>query len=110
MHANISANVNTSGGYKQEIQDILIKNNQIKPAFNMIWLMKILKIQPDLKASDKVFRKKPFNIAKNTKHDGYQGRLALIVYECLCKKSAAMQADISGNVNSSGGAIKNEIT
>ena len=76
----------------------------------MIWLMKILKIQPDLKASDKVFRKKPFNIAKNTKHDGYQGRLALIVYECLCKKSAAMHANISGNVNSSGGAIKNEIT
>ena len=29
---------------KQEIQDIFIKINQIKLAFNMIWLMEILRI------------------------------------------------------------------
>ena len=31
-------------------------------------------------ASDKILRDKAFNIAKNPKYDGYQCRLALIVY------------------------------
>ena len=31
--------------------------------------------------SDKSLRDKAFNIAKNTKHDGYQGRFASMVYK-----------------------------
>ena len=38
-------------------------------------------------ASDKVFRDKAFNIAKNPKYDGYQRRLASIVYKCFDKKA-----------------------
>ena len=39
-------------------------------------------------ASDKVLRNKVFNIAKNPKYDGYQRRLASIVYKFFDKKSA----------------------
>ena len=35
--------------------------------------------------SDKVLRDKPFNIAKNPKHDGYQRGLASMVYKFLIK-------------------------
>ena len=38
-------------------------------------------------ASDKVLRKKAFNIAKNPKHDGYQRGLASMVYKFCEKKS-----------------------
>ena len=38
-------------------------------------------------ASDKVLRDKAFNIAKNLKYDGYQRRLASMVYKFLDKKS-----------------------
>ena len=37
--------------------------------------------------SDKVLRDKAFNIAKNPKSDGYQRRLACIVYKLFDKKS-----------------------
>ena len=47
-------------------------------------------------ASDKVLRNKAFNIAKNSKYDGYQRRLASMVYKFFDKKS-------------SGSGIKNEI-
>ena len=36
-------------------------------------------------ASDKIFRDKAFNIAKNSKHDGHQRGLASIVYNFLIK-------------------------
>ena len=39
------------------------------------------------KASDKVFRDKAFNIAKNPKYEGYQRGLASMVYKCFDKKS-----------------------
>ena len=39
-------------------------------------------------ASDKILRDKAFNIAKNTKYDGYQRGLASMVYKCFDKKSA----------------------
>ena len=39
-------------------------------------------------ASDKVLRGKAFNIAKNPKYDGYQRRLASMVYKFFDKKSA----------------------
>ena len=46
-------------------------------------------------ASDKVLRDKALNIAKNSKHDGYQRGRALMVYKFFNKKS-------SGANNSSG--------
>ena len=39
-------------------------------------------------ASDKVWRGKPFNIAKNPKYDGYQRGLASMVFKFLIKKSS----------------------
>ena len=39
-------------------------------------------------ASDKVLRDKAFNIAKNSTYDGYQRRLASMVYRFFNKKSA----------------------
>ena len=44
-------------------------------------------------ASDKVLRDKAFNIAKNSKYDGYQIGLASMVYKFFDKKS------IGGDVN-----------
>ena len=46
-------------------------------------------------ACHKIFCDRAFNIAKNSKYDGYQSGLALMVYKLLIKKT-------------SGGAIKNE--
>ena len=46
-------------------------------------------------ASDKILRDKAFNIAKNSKYDGYQHGLASMVYRFFYKKA-------------SGGTIKNE--
>ena len=45
--------------------------------------------------SDKILRDKAFNIAKNSKYDGYQSGLVLMVYKCFDKKT-------------SGSSIKNE--
>ena len=41
-------------------------------------------------ASDKVLRDKGFNIAKNPKYDGYQKRLASMVYKFFDNKSASL--------------------
>ena len=38
-------------------------------------------------ASAKILRDKAFNIAKNEKYDGYQRRLASMVYEFLIQKN-----------------------
>ena len=57
--------------------------NQIRPVFNMIWLMEILKIQQE----DKVLRDKAFNIANSPKYDGYQRGLASMIYMFFDKKS-----------------------
>ena len=40
-------------------------------------------------AFDKVLRDKVFNVAKNPKYDGYQRRLASMVYKFFDKKSAS---------------------
>ena len=37
-------------------------------------------------AFDKILRDKAFNIAKNSKYDGYQSGLVLMVYKCFDKK------------------------
>ena len=53
---------------KQVIQATFTKMNLIKHAFNMIWLMEIVKIARRT-ASGKILRDKAFNIAKNPKYD-----------------------------------------
>ena len=52
-------------------------------------------------ASDKVLRDKAFNIAKNSKYDGYQRGLASMVYKFFNKKSASLtdRSAKSGGVN-----------
>ena len=49
--------------------------------------MEILKIQKEEQLLNKVLRDKAFNIAKNPKYDGYQRRLASMVYKFFDKKS-----------------------
>ena len=49
----------------------------------MTWVVKILKIE--LEVSEKILREKVFNIAKNLKYDGYQRRLASMVYKIWIK-------------------------
>ena len=62
----------------------------------MMWLMEILKIYQKRAASDKVWRDKAFNIAKNPKYDKYQKGLVSMVYKSFEKRS-------------SGSGIENEI-
>ena len=62
----------------------------------MIWLMEILKIYQKRAVSDKVWRDKAFNIAKNPKYDKYQKGLVSMVYKSFEKRS-------------SGSGIENEI-
>ena len=56
---------------------------------------------PRRTASDKIFREKQFNIAKNSKYDGYQRGLASMVYNFFDKK-------YSGS-NTSVDAVKSEL-
>ena len=56
--------------------------------FNMIWHMEIFEDLKRRTFSDKVFRDKAFNIAKNPRYDGYQRELASMVYKCFDKKSS----------------------
>ena len=55
-------------------------------------------------ASDKVWRDKAFNIAKDTKYDGYQRSLPAMVYKFFDKKSAGSGANMHANKS----AFKNE--
>ena len=48
-------------------------------------------------AVDKVLRDKAFNIAKNSKYDGYQRGLASIVYKFVDKKTAGSGATTLAN-------------
>ena len=45
-------------------------------------------------ASDKILRDKAFNIAKNSKYDGYQRGLASMVYKVFDNKSAGSGVNI----------------
>ena len=60
--------------------------NLIRHAFNLIWLMEIL-------------RDKAFNIAKNPKYVGYQRGLASIVYKFFDKKSKGSGLNTNKNAN-----------
>ena len=48
-------------------------------------------------ASDKVFRDKAFNTAKNPKYDGYQRGLASMVYKFFDKKAADSGVNMHAN-------------
>ena len=48
-------------------------------------------------ASDKVLRDKAFNIAKNSKYDGYQRGLASMVYKFFDQKSAGSGVNTHAN-------------
>ena len=48
-------------------------------------------------ASDKVLRDKAFNIAKNSKYDGYQRGLASMVYKFFDKKPAGSGINTHAN-------------
>ena len=57
-------------------------------------------------ASDRILRDKVFNIAKNSKYDGYQRGLASMVYIFLDKKSASLtDKSVAG-----GGVANNKIS
>ena len=49
--------------------------------------MEFLKIKKKRAAADKVLRDKAFNIAKNPKYDGYQRKLASMVYKFSDRKT-----------------------
>ena len=66
-------------------KSIFTKMNLIKLVFNMIWHVEILVRRT---ASDKVSRDKAFNIVKSPKYDGYQRKLASMVYYFFDKKPA----------------------
>ena len=71
---------------KHEIQDIIIKQNQIKPAFSMICIREILKIYLEEKLSINYYLKNRLIILKIQTYDGYQRGLALMVYKLFAKK------------------------
>ena len=54
---------------------------------------------PSRTVSDNILHNKAFNIAKNSKYDGYQRGLASLVYKCLDKKSfsGAAKSEIISN-------------
>ena len=56
---------------------------------------------PRRTASDKIFREKQFNIAKNSKYDGYQRGLASMVYNFFDKKSSGSNTSVD--------AVKSEL-
>ena len=78
----------TSYIYKNELDKACFQNDMAYGDFK------------DLKrrtTSDKVLRDKAFNIAKNPEYDGYQRRLASMVYKFLDKKSAGSGVNTHGN-------------
>ena len=61
-------------------------------------------------AFDKILRDKAFNLAKNSKYDGYQRGLTSMVYKFLDKKStllARSETLSTWDKSASGGAVKN---
>ena len=66
---------NTKIKKKNRKLKIYLSNGQF--LFNMIWPMK----SPRWKSADKVLHDKSFDIAKNSKYDGYQHGLASMVMQ-----------------------------
>ena len=89
------------------MQILFIKMNLIKIVFNMIWLMEnLIKITQ----SDKVLKDKAFKIASNPNYDGYQRRLASMVYRFFDKKSTLLdESKGSGIINEPNYQLANEL-
>ena len=64
----------------------ICKNELDKACFQHDMTYKDFKDLEKRTASDKVLRDKAFNIAKNTKYDGYQRGLASMIYKFFDKK------------------------
>ena len=79
---------------KQEIQNILTKNELEKACFQHDMAYGDFKDLARTAASDNVLRNKVFNIAKNPKHDGYQRRQASMVYKFFDKNSKGSGVNI----------------
>ena len=81
--------------------------NLIKLVFNMIWLMEnLIKITQ----SDKVLKDKAFKIASNPNYDGYQRRLASMVYRFFDKKSTLLdESKGSGIINEPNYQLANDL-
>ena len=81
--------VDTNYIYKNELDKVCFQHDMAYGDFE------------DLKrriVSDKVLRNKAFNIAKNPKYDGYQRRLASMVYKVFDKKTASItDKSVSGS-------------
>ena len=75
---------------KQEIQDMIqdYRNQLDKACFQHDMAYGDLKDLAKRTAADNVLRNKAFNIAKDPKCDGYQRRLASMVYKFFDKKTA----------------------
>ena len=82
--------------YKNELDKVCFKHNMAYGDFKDLTRRT---------ASGKVLRDKAFNIAKNTKYDGYQRGLASIIYKFFDKKSTSL-ADRSA---AGSGVANNEI-
>ena len=73
--------------------------NLKKQEILVIFIVIVIAIFGDFKdstkrtAADKVLRDKEFNIAKNHKYDGYQRRLASVVYKFFDKKFSGSGAN-----------------
>ena len=66
----------------------IYQNEQDKTCFQLDMAYGDFKDLTRRTSSDKILRDKAFNIAKNSKHEGYQRGLTSIVYQVLIKKSS----------------------
>ena len=66
----------------------IYQNELDKASFQHDMTYGYFKDLPRRTASDKIIHDKAFNIAKNSKYDGYQTGLASIVSECFDKKNS----------------------
>ena len=73
---------------KKQETNYIYKNELDKASFQHDMAYGGLKDLARRTASEKVLRDKAFNIAKNSKYDGYQKVLAPMVYKSFDKKSA----------------------
>ena len=72
----------------------IYKNELDKPCFQHHMAYRDFKDSKRRTASDKLLRDIAFNIAKNTKYDGYQRGLASMVYTFFDKKSTGSGVNI----------------
>ena len=86
---------------KQEIEAIFTKINLIKACFQHDVAYGDFKDLARRTPSDKIFRDKTFNIAKNPRYDGYQRGLASMAYRFFDKKFAG-SGIVNNNNNNNG--------